>query len=83
MKTWADGRPANMGFNHRGVSYYEKGDTKRILMSTNNAYLWSLDAETGKPDPAFGDGGKFDLTMGLGRPASGLSTDHSRAHDRW
>ena len=67
-KTWADGRPANMGFNHRGVSYYEKGDTKRILMSTNNAYLWSLDAETGKPDPAFGDGGKIDLTMGLGRP---------------
>ena len=67
-KTWADGRPANMGFNHRGVSYYEDGDTKRILMSTNNAYLWSLDAKTGKPDPAFGVGGKIDLTMGLGRP---------------
>jgi len=67
-KTWADGRPANIGFNHRGVSYYEKGDVKRILMGTNNAFLWSLDAATGKPDPAFGSGGKIDLTIGLGRP---------------
>lgn len=66
-KTWADGRPANIGFNHRGVSYYEDGKSKRILMSTNNAYLWSLDANTGKPDPSFGDGGKVDLTIGLGR----------------
>ena len=67
-ETWADGRPANMGFNHRGVSYYQDGDTKRILMGTNNAYLWSLDANTGRPDPKFGDGGKIDLTKGLGRP---------------
>lgn len=67
-RTWADGRPANIGFNHRGVSYYEKDGVKRILMGTNNAYLWSLDAATGKPDPDFGDGGKIDLTLGLGRP---------------
>lgn len=67
-KTWADGRPANIGFNHRGVSYYEKGQVKRILIGTNNAFLWSLDATTGKPDPVFGDGGKIDLTLGLGRP---------------
>lgn len=67
-ETWKDGRPANMGFNHRGVSYYESGDRSRILVGTNNAYLWSLDAVTGKPDPAFGDGGRVDLTQGLGRP---------------
>lgn len=66
-ETWKDGRPANIGFNHRGVSYYENGDQSRILMGTNNAYLWSLDAKTGKPDPKFGDGGKIDLTLGLGR----------------
>ncbi|NKB98908.1 MAG: PQQ-binding-like beta-propeller repeat protein [Pseudomonadales bacterium] len=69
-KTWEDRRPANMGFNHRGVSYYEDGETKRILMGTNNAYLWSLNAATGKPDPTFGDGGKIDLTLGLGRPVT-------------
>ena len=32
-----------------------------------NAFLWSLDAETGEPDPDFGSGGKVDLTLGLGR----------------
>jgi quinoprotein glucose dehydrogenase len=67
-ETWKDGRPANIGFNHRGVSYYESGNQSRILMGTNNAYLWSLDAKTGKPDPKFGEGGKVDLTEGLGRP---------------
>lgn len=67
-ETWKDGRPANMGFNHRGVSYYQDGDEARILVGTNNAYLWSLDARTGKPDPEFGDGGRVDLTLGLGRP---------------
>lgn len=66
--TWKDGRPANMGFNHRGVSYYEADGRARIFMGTNNAYLWSLDAKTGKPDPEFGDGGRVDLTEGLGRP---------------
>ena len=66
-ETWKDGRPANIGFNHRGVSYYKNGDHSRILMGTNNAYLWSLDAKTGKPDPDFGEGGKVDLTEGLGR----------------
>lgn len=65
--TWEHGRPANMGFNHRGVSYWEKNGEKRILMGTNNAYLWSLNAETGQPDVNFGSEGKVDLTIGLGR----------------
>ena len=65
--TWEHGRPANMGFNHRGVSYWEKDGEKRILMGTNNAYLWSLNAETGQPDVNFGSEGKVDLTIGLGR----------------
>ena len=66
-RTYEDGRPANMGFNSRGVSYWEQGDKRRILLGTNNAYLWSLDADTGLPDPTFGDGGRIDLTQGLGR----------------
>ena len=65
--TWEHGRPANMGFNHRGVSYWEKDGKKRILMGTNNAYLWSIIAETGQPDVSFGNEGKIDLTIGLGR----------------
>ena len=61
------GRPANMGFNHRGVSYWANDEKQRILMGTNNAYLWSIVAETGQPDRNFGDNGKIDLTVGLGR----------------
>ena len=68
-RTYADGRPTNLGFNHRGVAYWSdgKGDA-RILMPTNNAYLWALDASTGKPVREFGDAGRTDLTLGLGRP---------------
>ena len=65
--TWEHGRPANMGFNHRGVSYWAKEGKQRILMGTNNAYLWSIIAETGQPDMSFGNEGKIDLTIGLGR----------------
>ena len=66
-KTYEHGRPANIGFNHRGVAYWEAGTKRRILIGTNNAYLWSLDAATGLPDKSFGEGGKVDLTVGLGR----------------
>ena len=31
-KTYADGTPANTGFVHRGVSYWENGDDKRVLV---------------------------------------------------
>ena len=66
-ETWKSGRPANLGFNHRGVAYWADGDKRRILMGTNNAYLWSLDADTGLPDKSFGNDGRVDLTQGMGR----------------
>ncbi|MDT8428568.1 MAG: pyrroloquinoline quinone-dependent dehydrogenase [Pseudomonadales bacterium] len=66
-RSWEAGRPANLGYNHRGVSYWREGDKQRILMPANDAWLWSLDAVTGQPDPDFGDGGKLDLAQGLGR----------------
>ena len=66
-KSYADGRPTNLGFNHRGVAYWTDGVQKTILMPTNNAYLWALDAKTGKPVKSFGDMGRVDLTQGLGR----------------
>ena len=67
-KTYEIGRPTNLGFNHRGVAYWSDGKQQRILMPTNNAYLWSLDAVTGKADLSFGENGRVDLTQGLGRP---------------
>ncbi len=66
-RSWEAGRPANLGYNHRGVAYWSDGANARILMSANDAWLWSLDAATGLPDPAFGDQGRIDLTLGLGR----------------
>ena len=67
-RTYADGRPTNLGFNHRGVAYWSnnKGQS-RIFMPTNNGYLWALDAKTGEPLQGFGQAGRVDLTLGLGR----------------
>ena len=67
-------RPHNLGFNQRGVAYWEvdtaRGKQGRIYLATNDAWLWALDAATGKPVESFGDGGKVDLTQGLGREVS-------------
>lgn len=65
--SWEAGRPANLGYNHRGVAWWSDEEQNRILMPTNDGYLWSLDAETGEPDPAFGEDGRIDLAGGLGR----------------
>lgn len=66
-RAWEAGRPTNLGFNHRGVAYWSDGQHSRILMPSNDAYLWSIDARTGLVDPQFGDQGRIDLTLGLGR----------------
>ncbi len=49
----------------RGLSFYRDGDKKRILMITPGFFLVSLDADTGIPDPAFGENGVVDMFAGL------------------
>ena len=66
-QAWQAGRPANLGYNSRGVAYWERGGKKRIFFATNDSNLWSLNLEDGSPDLSFGDGGKVDLAEGLGR----------------
>jgi quinoprotein glucose dehydrogenase len=56
----------------RGVTYWERGDDKRILF-TNGPWLYALDARTGQPIPGFGTGGRTSLKAGLG----------AGAHDRF
>ena len=68
--TWKSGTPANVGLVHRGVSYWEDGDDRRILFGTGDAYLIALNADTGQPIQSFGDGGRVDLTKGLRRPVA-------------
>jgi len=67
--SWRHGRNPNFGNNHRGVAWWDDGNQARILMPTNDGFLWSLDAVTGEPDSRFGDDGRIDLKQGLGREA--------------
>ena len=66
-KTYQDGRPTNLGFNVRGVAYWEDSRKTRIFFATNKSYLWSIDYKSGIHDPEFGENGRVDLTRGLGR----------------
>ncbi|PWT99463.1 MAG: pyrrolo-quinoline quinone [Bacteroidetes bacterium] len=63
----SDGKP-HINFvinNNRGVTYWTDGSEKRIFY-TAGSYLFSVDANTGKPASAFGVNGKIDLHEGLG-----------------
>jgi quinoprotein glucose dehydrogenase len=62
---WKGGRPPNLGFTHRGSAYWTDGTSRRIISGTHDAHLVSIDAETGKPDPAFGTNGRVDVIAGL------------------
>jgi quinoprotein glucose dehydrogenase len=68
-ESYKEGRPANAGWQHRGVEHWTDGKVHRILYAQHDRKLVSLDLETGKPDPAFGvDGPGFtDLATRLGR----------------
>ncbi len=66
--SWKAGRPANMGFRHRGVAYWSDGDEERVIVATGHSHLIALDAKTGQPISEFGDDGHVDLTKGLNKP---------------
>jgi len=57
---------------NRGVTYWSDGKQSRIF-ETLDAQLFSLDAETGKLDPNFGDGGKVDLRAAFDPPLKDTS----------
>lgn len=54
----------------RGVSYWEKGEEKRIFC-TYDEWLYALDATNGTKVPSFGEGGRISLKTGLGPNAEG------------
>lgn len=58
--------------NCRGLSYWTDGHASKRLFYTAGAYLYCIDAATGKPVTAFGDKGKIDLHEGLDRDAKDL-----------
>lgn len=64
-ETWKLGRPTNLGFTHRGTAFWTDGTRRRLISGTHDAHLVSIDAETGKPDPAFGNNGRVDVVAGM------------------
>lgn len=59
--------PAASGGVNRGVAYWSDGRSRgerRILLGAADGRLISLDARTGRPDPAFGRDGEVDLRAG-------------------
>jgi quinoprotein glucose dehydrogenase len=51
--------------NSRGVAYWERENDKRILF-TNGAWLYAIDAMSGKSIASFGENGRVSLKSGLG-----------------
>lgn len=49
---------------NRGVTYWEEGTDKRILVAAGN-FLVCLNANTGKPVESFGEAGRIDLQKDL------------------
>jgi quinoprotein glucose dehydrogenase len=62
------GIPANDGWLHRGVAYWENGDDERIIMLTRLRRCTRWMPKTGKPVNSFGTDGRVDLAQGLRRP---------------
>jgi len=72
-------RPANIGWQHRGVSYWsdEQSNDKRIFIATHDQRLIALEARTGALYPDFGENGIVDLSESLGRPTDRVRLTHS------
>jgi quinoprotein glucose dehydrogenase len=64
-------------FAGRGLTYWQDGNTERVVVITPGFHMASLDAKTGLPDPAFGKNGIIDLQEGLGFPLVPLAVDDS------
>ena len=72
-------RPANSGWQHRGVSYWEDDVTNdaRVFIATHDLRLVALNARTGALYPDFGEDGIVDLSGNLGRPVDVTRMTHS------
>lgn len=59
------GRPTNLGYVHRGVAYWGGDGAERIYIAAHDAYLYSIDAKTGKLDESFGEAGRVNLAKAI------------------
>ena len=66
-------QPRASGGVNRGLAYWKSGRQTRIFAGTSDGRLISLDAQTGKPDPAFGKAGVVDLREGMEMNLKGVN----------
>ena len=73
-------RPANMGWQHRGVSFWndEESNDARIFIATHDLLLVALNARSGALYPDFGADGIVDLSGSLGRAVDRSRLTHSQ-----
>ena len=73
-------RPGNMGWQHRGVSYWEDDDSDdaRVFIATHDLFLVALNAKTGRQYSDFGADGAVDLSTTLGRAVDRSRFTHSQ-----
>jgi quinoprotein glucose dehydrogenase len=63
-------------FRNRGITLYKNGAIERVFYGVKQ-FVYAVDGKTGKLVESFGDGGKVDLRVGLGRPAETLSVTNT------
>lgn len=64
----------------RGLSYWSDGTKRRIIYTTIGYRLISLDADTGQPDPDFGENGVIDLKKDWDQDIADLETGEAGVH---
>ncbi len=70
---WEGATPRSIGRAARFQPSANDHKVARVLMATSDGRLISLDARTGRPDPAFGKHGAVDLREGMDRDLAGLT----------
>jgi quinoprotein glucose dehydrogenase len=65
-ESYKAGMPNMQPLQTRGIEYWRDGDKERIFIATLGKQLISIDVNTGKPDPQFGEEGIVDLKQDLG-----------------
>jgi quinoprotein glucose dehydrogenase len=67
-KSYETGTPTmSIYWNHRGPAYWTDGTQARLYWGTGDAWLYCVDAKTGRPCADFGDGGRVDIAKGVPR----------------
>jgi quinoprotein glucose dehydrogenase len=65
-------QPRVAGGVNRGLAYWSHGSQQRVFLGAADGRLISLDAKTGRPDPAFGRNGTVDLRDGMDVDLNGI-----------